>query len=144
MRLFEQQKRSAFTVPYRLVANGVGVERAANYSPSMQLSRPKQPGLSNTARHAFGRQEIVHMPHSTVVARCPHCHSELPLGLEQSAWLRGDGHLWLFCPLCVRIVAGQRSVITASINVRASGPRGHRGERDPTNPPPGGLRLLPD
>jgi hypothetical protein len=36
---------------------------------------------------------------TSVAAECPHCHSQLPLGLEQSAWLHSGGRIWLFCSL---------------------------------------------
>jgi hypothetical protein len=52
------------------------------------------------------------MHYASVVAHCPHCHSELPVGLEQAVWLRDGGRLWLFCPLCIRIVCAERIVNT--------------------------------
>jgi hypothetical protein len=37
---------------------------------------------------------------------------ELPVGLEQAVWLRGGGKLWLFRPLCTRIVRAECIVNT--------------------------------
>jgi hypothetical protein len=40
-------------------------------------------------------------------ARCPSCHCELPVSFEQRLLLADSQPCWLFCPLCVRLVAGQ-------------------------------------
>jgi hypothetical protein len=45
-----------------------------------------------------------------IIAHCPHCRSELPLGSDQAAWLAGGKRSWLFCPLCSRIVAAEATV----------------------------------
>lgn len=40
-------------------------------------------------------------------ARCPDCRCELPVSFEQRVLLADNQPCWLFCPLCVRLVAGQ-------------------------------------
>jgi hypothetical protein len=40
-------------------------------------------------------------------ARCPSCRCELPVSFEQRLLLADSQPCWLFCPLCVRLVAGQ-------------------------------------
>jgi hypothetical protein len=49
-------------------------------------------------------------PFTSITAHCPQCRSELPLGLDQAAWLVGGKRSWLFCPLCTRIVAAEPTV----------------------------------
>ena len=67
----------------------------------------------------------------TIVANCSHCHCQLPLGLEQSAWLAAGGRLWLFCPLCTRIVAAERVANSAACS--AANPRYTGSLRDLSN-----------
>jgi hypothetical protein len=47
---------------------------------------------------------------NNVIARCPTCRSELPLSVDQAAWLAGGKRSWLFCPLCRRIVAAEPTI----------------------------------
>lgn len=42
---------------------------------------------------------------SEVGARCPNCHCSLPIMYEQAMLLAGGKLVWLFCPVCMRIVA---------------------------------------
>ncbi|HLH37771.1 MAG TPA: hypothetical protein VKX39_01375 [Bryobacteraceae bacterium] len=45
-------------------------------------------------------------------ARCPDCGSELPIMREQAMLLADGDPVWLFCPVCTRIVRGERIVHT--------------------------------
>ena len=68
--------------------------------------------LWNTESHAVHEEGELQMHQPIVIAHCPYCHSELPVGLEQAVWLRDGGRLWLFCPLCIRVVCADRVVST--------------------------------
>lgn len=54
-------------------------------------------------------------------ARCPDCHCELPVSFEQRLLLADGQPSWLFCPVCVRLVAGQAFVRKAT-EANASAP----------------------
>lgn len=47
---------------------------------------------------------------SVSTAHCPDCDSELPVMSEQRERLAGGDPVWLFCPLCRRIVSGKTHI----------------------------------
>ena len=52
-----------------------------------------------------------------ISARCGRCRCELPVTFEQALRLAADRTVWLFCPLCSRIVAGEPFVRTSEQGV---------------------------
>jgi RNase P subunit RPR2 len=89
-----------------------GLVRYVRQRLATAIQRPTKQRLAsrNLGSHAVHKEGELQMHHAIVVAHCPHCHSELPLGLEQAVRLRDGGRLWLFCPLCIRIVCADRIV----------------------------------
>ena len=46
-------------------------------------------------------------PPRDIGAKCPGCRCELPLTYEQRLLLDDAAPVWLFCPLCTRIVSAE-------------------------------------
>jgi hypothetical protein len=72
----------------------------------MRMFSRRKPGVRKTTDH--------------IGARCPDCRSELPILFEQALRLADGEPVWLFCPLCKRIVSAEtfiREQIAAAANV---------------------------
>ncbi|HZT38856.1 MAG TPA: hypothetical protein VFA28_13250 [Bryobacteraceae bacterium] len=72
----------------------------------MRLFSRRKPGVRNSTEQ--------------IGARCPDCRSELPILFEQALRLVDGEPVWLFCPLCKRIVSAvmfDREQIAAPVNV---------------------------
>jgi hypothetical protein len=52
-------------------------------------------------------QQSAAPPPAELRAHCPHCRCELPVMEEEAMLLVSRKPVWLFCPVCVRLVAPQ-------------------------------------
>lgn len=59
-------------------------------------------------RLPWNKQTATPMTAGPAVARCPDCHCQLSISFEQHIFLAESKPVWIFCPICARIVSGER------------------------------------
>jgi hypothetical protein len=84
---------------------GAGLAAAPRFGSGFER-RQWTPGWSTFMQPAPAHRNS-NSPAGTFSARCPDCHCELPLTIEQSMLLASGAPVWPFCPVCTRIVRGE-------------------------------------